>query len=336
MKALRLHGVGDLRLHEEQAAIPSSGESELRVQAVGICGSDLHWLQEGGIGEERLARPLILGHEFAAVTEEGEGVAVDPAISCGACEMCRTGNPNLCADLVMAGHGEQDGAMRTMMPWPTKCLHSLPARMTFADGAMLEPLGIALHSVDLAKLRPAMTVGVFGCGTIGLLIQQLASLSGASMVVATDRLAHRANAAKSLGASEALLADGGREIGELLKLTAGRGFDVVFEAAGEQDAAEAAFTSVRAGGKVILVGIPTDDRTSFQASVARRKGLTVKMVRRMKHTYPRAIQLVDAGRIDVRSLVTHRFPLSRAQEAFEVAKRREGIKVILEPAQEGK
>jgi L-iditol 2-dehydrogenase len=109
----------------------------------------------------------------------------------------------------------------------------------------------------------------------------------------------------------------------------------VFEAAGEQEAVEVAFASVRAGGKVILVGIPADDRTAFQASVARRKGLTIKMVRRMQHTYPRAIQLVESGRIDVRSLVTHRFPLSRAQEAFEVAKRREGIKVILEPAQEG-
>jgi L-iditol 2-dehydrogenase len=112
--------------------------------------------------------------------------------------------------------------------------------------------------------------------------------------------------------------------------TNGRGVDVAFEAAGAQAAIDDAFAAVRSGGKVILAGIPDDDRTFFSASVARRKGLTIKLVRRMKHTYPRAIELVSKGLVDVRSLVTHRFPLEQASEAFRVAERREGLKVIIE------
>jgi L-iditol 2-dehydrogenase len=334
VKVARLHGIGDLRVHEEAIPIPKPEEARLHVQAVGICGSDLHWLKEAGIGDAQLVHPLVLGHEFAATTDAGERVAADPSISCGQCEMCQHGNPNLCNRIVVAGHGDQDGAMREVMVWPSKCLYRLPDSLSFADGAMLEPLGIAIHAVDLAKLKTGMTVGVFGCGPIGLLILQVARLAGASSVIATDKLAHRVLAAKELGAVHALTAKDGTDIEEIRSVTNGRGVDVAFEVAGEQDAVETTFSGAAIGSKVILVGIPADDRTAFQASVARRKGLTIKLVRRMKHTYPRAIRMVEEGNIDVRSLVTHRFPLQRAAEAFAVAERREGLKVIIEPGAE--
>lgn len=195
---------------------------------------------------------------------------------------------------------------------------------------MLEPLGVAIHTVDLGKLKPGMTVGVFGCGPIGLLILQVAKLAGAANRIATDKLAHRVEAAKRFGATHAFLAEEGREMQEIEAVTNRRGVDVAFEAAGTQEAVDAAFAAVTAGGKVVLAGIPEDDRTSFSASLARRKGLTIKLVRRMKHTYPRAIELVSKGLLDVRSLVTHRFPLEQAVEAFRVAERREGLKVIIE------
>jgi L-iditol 2-dehydrogenase len=180
-----------------------------------------------------------------------------------------------------------------------------------------------------------MTVGVFGCGPIGLLIIQVAHRAGATGIVATDKLGHRLEAAKAMGAQHTFLAHGQDEIHEIRSVTGGRGVDAAFEVAGEQGAVDAAFATATPGGTVILAGIPEDDQTSFQASVARRKGLTIKMVRRMKHTYPRAIRLVESGLIDVRSLVTHRFPLSKAAEAFDVACRREGLKVVVEPTQEG-
>ena len=142
---------------------------------------------------------------------------------------------------------------------------------------------------------------------------QLAQLAGASQVFVTEPLPHRLEVALRLGARE---------------WNPGQIVDVAFEVAGKNPAVEAAFAAVKPGGRVLLAGIPADDRTSFSASVARRKGLTIKLVRRMKFTYPRAIRLVESGRVDVRSLVTQRFPLEQAQQAFMLAQRREGLKVI--------
>ncbi len=316
MKAARLHSAGDLRLHDEPIPQPGPGEVLVRVEAVGLCGSDLHWLSEAGIGDAKLTKPLVLGHEFAGLTEAGQRVAIDPVIPCGQCEPCRTGNSNLCLHPRAAGHGVDDGALRERLAWPAPQLIPLPETLSYEDGAMLEPLGVALHAVDLGKVRLGMRVGVFGCGPIGLLVLQLAGIAGAADVLVSEPLLHRLEAAFRLG---------GRQ------WKAGDRVDVAFECAGENAAVETAIASAKAGGRVVLVGIPDDDRISFTASVARRKGLTIKMARRMKHTYPRAIQLVESGRVDVRSLVTHRFPLEKVAEAFAVAQRREGLKVMIKP-----
>ncbi len=330
MKTIRLHGVGDLRYHDEPIPVVGAGEKLVRVKSVGVCGSDLHWFSGCGIGDAKLERPLVLGHEFAGELEDGQRVAVDPAIPCGHCEPCLHGHPNLCLSIVFAGYGTQDGSMREWMAWNAQCLFPIPDSLTFEDGAMLEPLGVAIHAVDLAHLKAGMTVGVFGCGPIGLLIIQMAKVAGAAKIFATDKLPHRVEAAKALGADQAFLAGTNSEVEEIRAATKDRGLDVVFESAGTQDAVDTSFATAMMGGKVVLVGIPDEERTSFSASTARRKGLTIKMVRRMKHTYPRAIELVSKGLVDVRSIVTHRFSLDQAEEAYRVAERREGLKVILE------
>ncbi len=330
MRVVRLHSQGKFLLHDEPLPTPSHGETLIRVKAVGICGSDIHWFAEGGIGNAVLEHSLVLGHEFAAELKDGQRVAVDPAIPCRQCEFCLHGHPNLCPTVRFAGHGDIDGALCEVMAWNENCLFPIPDSLTYADGAMLEPLGVALHAVDLAHLRVGMTVGVFGCGPIGLLIVQLAKLTGAKQIIATDKLTHRLEAAGTYGANQALLAGDVYTREELLAATGGRGVDVAFEVAGDQGAVDDAITSVIPGGKVILVGIPGNDNTSFTASVARHKGLTIKLVHRMKHTYPRAIALVSQRLVDVSTLVTHRFPLAQAAEAFSMAERREGLKVIVE------
>jgi L-iditol 2-dehydrogenase len=328
MKVLRLHAAGDVRLHDEPVPAPRPGESLVRVTAVGVCGSDIHWFAEAGIGSVRLRQPLVLGHEMAGVTEDGVRVAIDPAIPCGRCEFCEQGNPNLCQSLIFAGNDTDDGALREVMTWPTHCLFPLPGSLSDADGAMLEPLGVAIHSVDLGHLKVGMSVGVFGCGPIGLLTLQVARAAGAVELYATDVLPHRLETARALGA-QTTMADS-HEADKIRQATGGRGVDVAYEAAGENEAVEAAMAAVKYGGCVVLAGIPADDRIAFNASVARRKGLTIRLVRRMKLTYPRAIRLVETGRVDVRSLVTHRFPLERSAEAFALASRREGLKVVIE------
>lgn len=329
MKTLRLHGSHDLRLHDEAVPAAAAGQRLLKVASVGICGSDLHWFDEAGIGDARLEHPLVLGHEFSARMENGERVAVDPAVPCGRCELCLQGHPNICPNVLFAGHGEQDGALREYMPWDERYLFPLPDSISDDEGALLEPLGVAIHAVDLAHLKTGITVGVFGCGVIGLMIVQLARLSGAAKILATDVLAHRVDAARGLGAQHAILPDDRRGGGQVLALTAGRGVDVAFEVSGDPDAVTAAFEAVKPGGKVILVGIPSDDRTSFQASLARRKGLTIKLVRRMKLTYPRAIALVSQGMVEARSLITHRFTIDQGTAAFEAAEARAGIKIVI-------
>lgn len=334
-KVLRLHGAQDLRLHTEPEPVPSSSESLVRVTAVSLCGSDLHWFSEAGIGNVQLTKPLVLGHEFAGVIENGERrgerVAIDPTVPCEVCEFCQEGNPNLCEASRFAGYDKEDGALREYLAWPTRYLHPLPDSLTDADGAMLEPLGVALYAVDLGQVKPGMTVGVFGCGPIGLLILQVARAAGATHLIATDKLAHRLEAARSFGATAVFPAADGEESADVWAATNGRGVEAAFEAAGENAAVETAIAAAKPGGCVVLVGIPADDRTAFTASTARNKELTIKVLRRMKHTYPRAIRLVECGLVDVRSLVTHRFPLAEFDRAFSVAQRREGIKIVIEP-----
>ncbi|MBN2549697.1 MAG: zinc-binding dehydrogenase [Anaerolineales bacterium] len=329
MLSVRLFGSGDLRIQEEPVPAPKQGEKLVRVKAVGVCGSDLHWFEDGGIGDAQLKRPLVLGHEFAGITEDGGRMAVDPALPCGECEFCQQGNPNLCPAVIFAGHGEQDGGLREYIAWDSRRLYPIPDTLSESDGAMLEPLGVALHALDLGKLRAGMTIGVFGCGPIGLLVVQLARRMGAARIIATDVLPHRVEAAITYGSDEAYLANRREEIHPILEATQGRGVDVAFECAGEQAAVDTSFAAAVPGGKVILVGIPANDQTSFSASTARRKGLTIKLVRRMKHTYPRAIEMVTRGLVDVSSLVTHTFPLAQAMDAFQLAVRREGLKVMI-------
>ena len=208
MRVARLHSAGAIEVHDEQVPDPAPAESLVRVGAVGICGSDLHWFTEGGIGDARLGAPLVLGHEMAGVIADGrrrgERVAIDPAVPCFECRSCRAGNPNLCERIVFAGHGSTDGGMREYLCWPTHRLHALPDSIDDIGGALLEPVGVAIHSLDLAHLRLASTVAVVGCGPIGLIAVQLALRSGASAVVAAEPLAHRRALASALGATSAV------------------------------------------------------------------------------------------------------------------------------------
>jgi len=330
VRVARLHAPGDLRVGEEPVPEAEAGTSLVRVTAVGICGSDLHWWDEGAIGDATLAHPLVLGHEGAGVIEagprRGERVAIDPAIACGTCRACRDGYPNLCYRIRFAGHGATDGMMREFMTWPSELLHPLPDGVPDADGALLEPLGVAIHSVDLGHLPFAGTASVVGCGPIGLLLIQLLKAAGASPVLAIEPLAHRREAAARYGAD--LVAEPGSvDLREL----ADAGADVAFEAAGTDDGVRLAVESIRPGGRVVLAGIPGDDTIRFQASAARRKGLTIAMVRRMNHVYPRAISLAARGAVDLGSLVSRRAGLGSAAGAFGEAARRTGLKVIIEP-----
>ena len=195
---------------------------------------------------------------------------------------------------------------------------------------MLEPLGIAIHALNLAHLQVGMNVGIFGCGPIGLLLIQLAHLAGAKNVFSTDVLPHRVEAAKQMGATQAILVPTDQNEQKLFMDENPFQVDIAFDCSGSTGAVRDSFACVNPGGKVMLIGIPESDHTEFQASVARRKGLTIKMVRRMKYTYPAAFDLITQNKVDVRSIVTHHFPFEETPLAFESALQRQGLKVIID------
>jgi L-iditol 2-dehydrogenase len=313
---------------------PSEEEVLLRVLAVGLCGSDAHWFREGAIGDAVLGDGLVLGHEFSAVIESGprtgQRVAVDPAIPCLECEQCVAGRPNLCLNLRFAGHGI-DGALRRHMVWPARCLVPIPDHVPDEQGAMLEPLGVALHAIDLAGEVQGASVGVIGCGPIGLLLIAALHHLGLGRIVVTDPLAHRIEAAISLGATRAIVIDGAEDdrsfVGEM-----GGGLDVVFETAGNDHALHSALTAARPGGRAVLIGIPDGDRTSYVASLARRKELTLAVCRRMlPGDLVRASAMAGSGLSDLESLVSHRFPMSEAGDAFRALIGQVGLKVMIFP-----
>lgn len=333
MTAVRLHGPRDMRVEQlPHPGLPGPGEALIRVKAVGVCGSDLHTYQDGRIGDTVPDRPMILGHEFGGIVEAvgpdacdgwhkllsvGARVAVDPSQPCGHCEMCERGHPNLCRDLHFCSTFPDDGALRQWIKVPSRTCFPIPDSLGFDDAAMLEMFGIAIHATDLARIRVADSMAILGAGPIGLSILQMAKLSGADPIFVTERLAWRCDLARRYGAT-VINCEKEDPAKAVTKATGGRGVDIAIEAAWADQSIQQAVDMLRLGGRLVLVGIPGTDKLEVKHSSVRRRGLTIRMCRRMKHTYPRAIRLAEKGCIDLRTMITHRFPLEQAAEAYAV------------------
>jgi len=347
MLAARLHGPRDLRVERvPHPGPPGRGEALLRVRVTGVCGSDLHSYVDARIGDTPVEAPLILGHEFSAVVEAvgpgaldgrfeplqpGTRVAVDPAQPCHRCELCEHGHPNLCCNLAFCGNYPYGGSFCEWIRMPARSCFPVPGSIDDESAALLEPLGVALHAVDFAKLRVGHSAAILGAGPIGLLILQVAKLAGAELIFVTDKFPWRLKLAATYGGIP-IHCDKEDPVQRITRETRGRGVDVAIEAAWADQSVSQAADMARLGGRVVLVGIPGDDHLAMKASAARRKGLTLLLSRRMKHIYPRAIRLAEQGRVDLRGLVSHRFPLKRAVEAFRLNAAYEGnvVKVIIE------
>ncbi len=347
MLAVRLHGPSDLRVETvPHPGPPARGEALLRVKVTGLCGSDLHSYHDARIGDTERKSPLILGPEFAGVVEQvganaldgnfqplkpGMRVASDPAQPCHHCDLCEQGHPNLCRNLRFCSNFPYDGSLSQWMRVPARSCFPVPKALNETEAALLEPLGVALHAVDLAHIRVANSLVILGMGPIGLLCLQVAKLTGADPIFATDKFPWRLKLAVKLGAVP-ICCDQEDAVQRIAKETRGRGVDVAIEAAwGDQSVAQAA-EMAGLGGRVVLVGIPSDERLTLKHSTARRKGLTIRLCRRMKHTYSRAIRLAAEGRVDLLGLVSHRFPLKRTPEAFAMnaGYKNKVVKVIIE------
>jgi L-iditol 2-dehydrogenase len=315
-----LHGAYDARVQPYNLREGRPGEILLDVASVGICGSDLHYYKDGGIGAAKITAPFIPGHEFGAwLTEDlpsrgltrGTLVAVDPNAACGECPWCREGHFNLCPKVEFIGAPPIDGAMTSRIWVPETQIVPLPENFTPLDAVMLEPLGVAIHAVDLAKPRLLERVALLGCGPIGLLVLQVLRAAGAGEILAVDPQPHRQAVAAKLGATKT-----GADVSDITAWTGGEGLPLVIEATNAPTGMRDAVRAARIGGRVVLVGIPDGDIYTMPAAEARRRALKIKFARRMGEVYPRAIALVASGAVDVKTLVSHRVGLQDAPAAF--------------------
>jgi len=340
VRAVKLYARGDFRLVEMERPVAGPGEVLIQVKEVGICASDVHWYENGHIGDAVMTEPLILGHEFAGVIAEvgpgvtnvkaGDRVAVEPGIPCYRCDICAEGGYNICPNVRFCGTPPTDGAFREFLSWPARLVEPIPDSMSIGEAAMLEPLAIGVYAIDIAGDVRGKTIGVLGVGAIGLSILQAARAAGCGETFVTDPIPERLELARRLGAARTLDARDPKVVDAVGQATGGRGLEIVFEAAGENEAVFQATEMVRPGGLVILGGIPSDDRIVLGAGAVRRKGLTIRLLRRSKDTLRRAIRLVQEGRADVASYITHRFPLEQLDKAFQLARdRKDGALRVL-------
>jgi L-iditol 2-dehydrogenase len=344
MKAAFLTGVRTIEIREVPTPrIVRDDDVLVRSRAVGICGSDLHYYLADRVGGDRVSYPFIPGHECAGVVEDvgravtrvkpGDAVVIEPAVACGTCDQCRTGRPHTCRKLLFLGHyGELTGGMAEFALAPERNCVPLPAKMTIVQGALAEPLSIALYAAGMAGSVRGKTAGVLGAGPIGLCLIMALKAEGSGPVYATEKVEARLAAAAKAGADWTGNPDG-KDVVVAIREHESLGLDLVFECCGEQSALDQAVDLLKPGGTLVVVGIPLEARMSFDSSKVRRREIRVQNVRRQNKCLERAVGMIHAGRIKVDFLATHSFKLEEAREAYETAAaRRDGVlKAIVTP-----
>lgn len=345
MKAAFLTGVRQLEVREVPAPRPVRDDDVLvRSRAVGVCGSDLHYYLSGAVGSDAVKYPFIPGHECAGVVAEvgravtrvkpGDLVVVEPAVSCGTCDQCRTGRPHTCRKLLFLGHyGELTGGMAEFVLAPERNCVPLPDKMTAVQGALAEPLSIALYAAGQGGSVRGKSAAVLGAGPIGLCVVMALKADGAGAVYATEKVAARRTAAAAKAGADWTGDPAAEDVVAGIAARESLGLDLVFECCGEQSALDQGVALLKPGGTLVVVGIPLEARVSFDSSKVRRREIRVQNVRRQNKCLERAVAMIHAGRIAVDFLATHSFPLDRAAEAYELAAtRRDGvIKALVTP-----
>jgi L-iditol 2-dehydrogenase len=322
-----------------QAPTPSlSGPRDvlLRIDTLGVCGSDMHYYTQGRIGPQVVEFPHILGHELAATVVEvgaevksllpGQRVAVDPLVACGECDQCRAGRQHTCRHQKFLGNpGQLPGALVEYLALPAACCIPVPDSLNDDEAAVVEPLSIGVYAAQMAQLAPGARVGVVGSGPIGLCTLLAVRALTQAAVYVTDLVDERLAVAHACGA--AWTGNPRREdVVAAVQHLEPSGLDAVFECAGEQDALDQGVELLKPGGALLVIGIPEIDRVSFNINLLRRNELRILNVRRQNQCVERAIELMASGRVNVQPLVTHHFRLEETARAFElVSARTDGV-----------
>ncbi|KAJ4946865.1 hypothetical protein JOQ06_008908 [Pogonophryne albipinna] len=336
-----LHAKGDLRL--ENRPIPEPGPSEvlLQMHSVGICGSDVHFWQNGRIGDFVVTKPMVLGHEAAGrvmkVGSEvkhlkvGDRVAIEPGVPREMDELFKNGRYNLSPTIFFCATPPDDGNLCQYYKHSANFCYKLPDNVTFEEGALAEPLSVGIHACRRAGVTLGTTVLICGAGPIGLVCLLVAKAMGASQVVITDLAPERLTMAKELGADFQLTVKRGdtpQQLAESVEEKLGAQPHVTIECSGVESSIQTAIYATRPGGVVALVGLGAEMANIPLIHAALRE-VDIRGVFRYCNTWPMAVAMLASGKVNVKPLVTHRFPLEQAVQAFETSRQGLGIKVML-------
>ena len=320
MKALLLEDVRKISIQEYPEPPKKDDHIITKVNAVGICGSDLHYFSEGGIGSANVGSGFVPGHEFSAILmesipemnlEEGEHVAVDPAKPCFKCQWCKKGYENLCPYVEFIGAPPFNGAMAQYVSIKKHQIHKIPKHFSPETAVLLETLGVALHAVDLSKVKFHQEICILGSGPVGLCILKILKSMGAKAIYVIDPINYRVQHALKNGAEHIF-----KSVDDFVQYKNGSGVDLVFEATNSPEGLNLSIHASNIGGKIIVVGIPDGDNYQFKASEARRRGISIKFSRRMGEVYDRTISMVEKGLVALDDLATHTYALNDGDKAF--------------------
>lgn len=326
-KAVFMHGTNDMYMKD--VPVPEIGDKDVlvKIDTVGICGSDLHYYGHGKIGDFVVEGDFILGHEAAGEVvkigsevkdlQVGDKVALEPGVTCGKCEFCKEGKYNLCADVEFFATPPYHGVLTNYVAHPADMSFKLPENVSFLEGAMVEPLAVGLHATGQGGVKLGDTVVVFGTGCIGLMSILSSKARGASKIIVVDILSNRLDKAKEIGATDIINAREENVIEKIDQLTGGRGADVVIEAAGAEITVKQTADVVKRGGTVVLVGMTPKDEIEYNFMKLMGKEAEIKTVFRYRNLYPVAIKAIASGAIDVKSIVSHEYDFENTKEAFD-------------------
>ncbi|MNZ60794.1 Sorbitol dehydrogenase [compost metagenome] len=333
----------DIEIQHIPIPVPKEDEALVKVYCIGVCGSDVHYYEHGRIGRYVVEKPIILGHELAgevvAIGEKvanvavGDRVAVEPGVTCGRCDYCKSGRYNLCPDVVFMATPPVDGAWAEYVAVRSDFLFKLPDSVSYEQGALLEPLSVGLHAMNRAKVTPADRLLVTGLGPIGLLAIQAAKVFGVSEIYATDIVPFRQQLAREMGVTEVI--DPMREDAKerIAELTGGKGVTVVVESSGNARAIADAVRTVRRGGRIVLVGMPAASEIPLDINAIIDAEIDMLGLFRYANTYPGAIQALSRPQLDIERVITHKYALKDAKEAVEMARTQKdtSIKIMIYP-----
>lgn len=327
MKTAVMTGLQKVEIQEREIPSPKEDEVLVKVEYVGICGSDLHYYESGQIGDFVVEPPFVLGHEAGGTVVEvgadvtdlkvGDRVAMEPGKTCGTCEFCKQGKYNLCKDVIFFATPPVDGVFQEYVAHEAGLCFKLPENVSTMEGALIEPLAVGIHAANQGGAHLGQTAVVTGAGCIGLVSLLSLRAMGVSKIIVVDVMERRLQKALELGADAVINGKEEDAVSRIMEITEGRGFDLGIETAGSQITASQLIKGAKKGATIVFVGYSASGEMTLPIGTALDKELTFKTVFRYRNIYPMAIEAVAMGRIPIKEIVTHYFELNDIQNALD-------------------